>query len=338
MAEGKSARRRFERNAADKAITPNIALTEDDVAILRLIHQHRLIDSHAIYRLFPLRSQQTLSRRLHVLFRRHYIGRPPKQIELLQPGTGSNHIVYGLDREGARLLNERFGMNVKPYHWLQKNNSITRSNIAHTVSTTDFLVNLEVSARASKRARIIHLDELLSEYAPQSTRNATIPDRWSVDLNWLSHRGKEGTQPDRVFALEYFNLPVGKNRSFFYLEIDEGTETIEPGTEPRQLPGFFRKSSILRKFVVYSFSHLARSHEQHFGFPKPARILFLTTTSARVESMENTFRKHFSKQPLIVQPGLFLFADRNQVATAGLELLSMQWRNGAGKFTHIDDR
>lgn len=338
MADGRQARRRFQRSAVDKETTPNIALTGDDVSILRLIHQHRLIDSKAIYRLFPARSEQQLSRRLHILFRRHYIGRPPKQIELLQPGTGSNHIVYGLDREGARFLKERFGLSVKPYHWLQKNNEITRSNIAHTVSTTDFLVNLEVSVRTSKRARIIHLDELLAEYAPQATRNATIPDRWSADINWQGHRGREGTRPDRVFALEYFNLPVGRNRSFFYLENDEGTETIEPGIEPRQLTGFFRKSSILRKFVVYSFSHTARAHERHFGFPKPPRILILTNISTRVDSMQTTFKKHFSREPLVIQPGLFLFADKHQVAKAGAALLAMPWRNGDGKITHIDDR
>ena len=330
--------RRFERQLRDGEVTQNVVLTDDDIAVLWHVYRHRLIDSDALYRLFSTRSRQQMSRRLNLLFRNHYLGRPPKQIELFPQGSGSNHLVYGLDREGAKFLNERFGVNVRPYHWLQKNREISRSNIAHTVSTANFMADLEISIRAAGNARIVHFDELLADYAPTITLRRPIPERWQIDVNWKGHREKEGTRPDRIFAIEYANLPTGKNRSFFYFENDEGTESIEPTIDNRQVAAFFRKSSILRKFVVYSFSHLTRAHETHFGWPVAARILMLTTSSKRVEAMQASFRAHFSQRPLLLPSGLFLFADKETFAAHDAALVSAPWQDADGKVRHIDDR
>jgi hypothetical protein len=338
MKAGRKTTRRFERQSGDGKPPPSIILTPDDEAILWHVYRHRLLDSESICRLFPHRSPQHFSRRLNLLFRNHYLGRPPRQLELFPPGEGSNPLIYGLDREGARHLKDHSGIRISPYHWLQKNREISRTNIAHTVSTAKFMVALEVSIRESKRARLIHFDELLAEYAPSSTRQKPLPERWQVDINWKGHRGKEGTQPDYIFGIEYLNLPKGKNRSMFFLENDEGTETIEPTIDLRKLATFFRKSSILRKFVIYSFSHVNRAHEKHFGYPVAPRVLTLTTSPARVSAMQDTFRRHFRQQPLVVQPGLFLFTDRSKYEAVGNSLLSITWHDGENRPVHIDDR
>lgn len=330
--------RRFDRSTSNGEAPQNIILTEDDIGLLLHVYRHRLVDSEALYRLFPKRSRQQLSRRLNLLFRNHYLGRPPKQIELFPQGSGSNHLVYGLDREGAKFLHEKFEIRMQPYHWLQKNNEISRSNIAHTVSTADFMTSLEISVRETGKAKLIHFDELLAEYAPPATRKRPIPERWQTDVNWKGHHSKEGTQPDRIFAIEYTNLPTGKNRSFFYFENDTGTETIEPTIEPRQMGAFFRKSSILRKFVVYSFSHQNRAHEKHFGWPVAARVLLLTSSEKRVEAMQQAFKRHFSERPLLIPPGLFLFADKSKLPTTQNLLISAEWQDAEARVRYIDDR
>lgn len=331
------ATRRFERSSSSDHPTANIRLTEDDIQILLAVYRHRLLDSQSIYSLFSDRSEQQLSRRLNLLFRHHYLGRPPKQLELYPPGEGSHHIIYGIDREGAKLLRERFGVRVSPYHWLQKNREITRTNIAHTAATSRFVTKLEVAIARSGRARLLHLDEILRDYAPEATKRRPIPERWQVDLNWNGYRGREGTRPDRIIGIEYANLPTSNNRSFFYVELDEGNETIEPTIDPRQLGSFFRKSSILRKFLVYSFSHLTRAHEAHFGLPVSARVLIVTTSRKRIDAMRDTFMRHFRKQPLVVQPGLFLFAEKEKCEASG-DLFAMPWMDADGKTRHIDDR
>ena len=312
---------------------PSIRLTDDDTAILWHVFRNRLIDSDSIYRLFPNRSKQQLSRRLNALFRAHYIGRPRRQIELFPPGEGSNHLVYGLDREGARLLSEEHGAAINRYHWLQKNNELTRTNIAHTLATTHFMVDLEIAAREHGRIRVIPFDELLATFAPSRTRALPLPERIRVSVNWNGHEGDEGTIPDRIFGLEYLALPKGQNRSVFFLEIDEGNETVVPGEGQQKSASFFRRSSILRKFLIYALAYRARIHESHFGFAAAPRILTVTTSKVRVESMQRAYREHLAPQPLAIKPGLFLFLTRSNG-----EPLSMQtdWQNGAGHIARLD--
>lgn len=331
------ATRRFERSHAPDNTTANLRLTGDDVSILLHVYRHRLLDSKCIYELLPTRSAQQLSRRLNLLFRHHYLGRPPRQIELFPPGEGSHHLVYGLDREGVKILKERFGIRASPYHWLQKNRELSRTNIAHTAATSRFLTRLEVVVRRSGKARLVHLDEILSDYASEAAKSRPIPERWQVDINWNGYRGREGTRPDRIFGIEYLNLPKSNNRSFFYLELDEGNETIEPTIEERHMQSFFRKSSILRKFLVYAFSHLTRAHEAHFGLPVAARVLIVTTSKSRIEAMQETFLRHFRTRPLVVSPGLFLFAEQAACESAD-DLLAMPWHDAQGKHQFIDDR
>jgi hypothetical protein len=329
--------RRFQRSQTSDDSTANIRLTEDDINILLHVYRHRLLDSECIYSLLPGRSQQQISRRLNLLFRHHYLGRPPRQVELFPAGDGSHHLVYGIDREGARVLKERFGLKVSTYHWLQKNRELTRTNIAHTSATSRFLTRLEVAVQRSGKARILHLDEILRDYAPEATKRKPIPERWQVDIHWNGYRGREGTRPDRIIGIEYADLPKEKNRSFFYVELDEGNETIEPTIDQRRLASFFRKSSILRKFLVYSFSHLSRAHEAHFGLPIAARVLVVTTTRKRIDAMRQCFMRHFRKQPLVAPPGLFLFAERT-ACEASDDLFAMPWIDAEGKPRHIDDR
>lgn len=335
MTDRRSSPSRLRRNDDDPL--PPFRLTEDDITILWHVYRNRLIDSQSIYRLFAHRSEQQLSRRLNALFRHHYIGRPTRQIELVTPGSGSEHLVYGLDREGARLLAERFGVRINHYHWLQKNAELTRTNIGHTLSTTRFMINLEVSARKHGRVRVIPFDELLATYAPSHTKRLPRPGYVRAGVNWNGHSGEEGTIPDRIFGLEYLDRPVESRKVFFYLEIDEGFETVEPSGEQQKAPSFFRRSSILRKFIVYAFAYRARFHEKHFGFFAPPRMMVVTTSPDRIATMQAAYIRHIAPQPLGLQPGMALFAHGRGIEDAQ-SLLEMPWRSATGRETWIDGR
>jgi hypothetical protein len=317
---------------------PPIQLTDDDIAILWHVYRHRLIDSEAIYSLFPNRSRQQLSRRLGAMFHARYLGRPPQQIEHFAAGGGSKPFVYALEREGARVLRDRFGVPVKIERWLQKNKEVQQRNIKHTLATTRFMVALETACRARGNVRLIPFDELLATYAPAQTKKLPYPDVIRAPIAWNGHSGGEGTRPDRIFGLEYRDRPAGKNRTFFYLEIDEGHETVEPGERQRKAPSFFRRSSILRKLVVYAFAHRAHMHEKHFGFGAAARILTVTTTRARIESMRETYRRHLMPEPMRIQPGLFLFTHQRALYDHQADLLALSWSNGIGNPVSIDGR
>jgi hypothetical protein len=62
MTIGRKASRRFAREKDGSTPPPSIILTDDDLAILWHVYRHRLLDSESIYRLFPERSEQQLSR------------------------------------------------------------------------------------------------------------------------------------------------------------------------------------------------------------------------------------------------------------------------------------
>jgi hypothetical protein len=325
---------RFRRDGSP----PSFQLTEDDAAILWHVWRHRLIDSAIIFKLFPHRSEQVLRDRLKLLFRGRYLGRPGRQIARYEPGGGTKPMVYGLDREGARVLRDRFGAAVGVDHWGQKNREVKKTHIDHTLATTRFMVAHELACRRRGDVRLLPFDELLATLAPERTKRAAIPDRWRVPIAWNGHRGEEGTRPDRIFGLEYAHQPVGKNRSFFYVEIDEGTETIEPGERQQRSAAFFRQSSVLRKFIIYAFSRMHRLHERHFDFASTPRILTVTTTPARAAAMQETYERHLLPQPLAVPPGMFLFTDKDTLAAHDGDVLAMPWRNGVGKEVWIDGR
>ena len=72
---------------------PRIELTADDIEILRRVHRHRFIRADDIYRLFPERSRDHLSRRLAGLYRNQFLDRPIAQVDRFQEGGGSQPFV-----------------------------------------------------------------------------------------------------------------------------------------------------------------------------------------------------------------------------------------------------
>jgi hypothetical protein len=290
---------RFKRPADQ----PRLQLTEDDDQILFHVFRHRIINSALIYALFPARSKQKLSRRLQALWQAGYLDRPVQQMERVHVGDGSAPLIYTLDRFGAERLRDRYGVDTSPGRWRQKNREIRGRSIQHALSTTRFMVEVEVAARQHGEVSLLHTDEVFARFKTEQSfqPGARLTLRSKVD--WHGYRGEEGTAPDRLFALE---RPEGLQ--VFLLEIDQGTETIEPGEHRVRSRSFFRDTSLLRKFVVYANAFKARTHRQQYGVPS-FRVLTVTTNRGRVEQMQATYQKHLSREPHGVNPGLFLFTD-----------------------------
>src|SRR5215831_15202039 len=94
----KAARRpRFRR-----AEPPAFRLTDDDLAIVRLIEQHRFASSRQIAALIG-RSVDRTNDRLSRLYHAGFIDRPKAQLDYY-PSKGSSPIVYALSDLGAQLL------------------------------------------------------------------------------------------------------------------------------------------------------------------------------------------------------------------------------------------
>ncbi|MGR8949129.1 MAG: replication-relaxation family protein [Gammaproteobacteria bacterium] len=321
MATVRASAPRFRRYDLER----NTFLTDDDRKILEHVYRHRLIDAQSIYSLFPNRSQQQFSRRLHALFHEGYLSRPPQQLIRHERIKGSRPLVYALDRKGAREVSAQTGKRVSTFNWLQKNRNIKWWNIEHMLSTTQFMVQLEVAIKFRDDLSLIRLDEILAVYAPESTRRSAQPERFRTPVTFRTYSGEEGIAPDRIFGIR-----SGDQESFFFLEIDEGTETIEPSTRRQRPSLFFRQSSILKKFVTYANAHAERAHQKHFGIPS-FRILTVTTTPRRAGNMAEVCGRHIGSGALAVRPGFFLFSDRETLKGCASDALNAPYLNGFGK-------
>lgn len=306
---------------------PRIALTDDDVEILRRVFRYRFVRADDLYRLFDQRSPDKISRRLVRLYRNHYLDRPIAQVDRYREG-GSKAMVYGLDNAGARFIAETLGVSVPSGEWKSRNRSYTRENLDHTLSTTKFLIDLEIACRSRADVEFLPFEEIV-ETAPEATRRLPRPGRWSVQVRWGDASGDVLLIPDAIFGLRLTQPDGRKIRSFVFLEIDRGTMTIVPSKHVHESSAFLHRSSILRKLLTYATSHHLQLHKEHLGLPV-ARVLFLTPSAARADAMRQA-ASSFVIKPMRLAPGLLLFGTLADAATP----LNTRWFDADNQPTQL---
>lgn len=310
---------RFRRDAA----APRLELTEDDIAILRRVFRHRFVRAEDLYRLFPDRTPDRLSRRLVQLYRAQFLDRPLSQIDYFR-GNGSQSLVYGLDTAGARFLAEKDGLSVGSGDWKSRNRTYTRDNLDHTLAVTRFLINLELACALRADVSFVPFEEIVAA-APSSTRKGARPDRWAVSLRAATATAPVHIVPDAVFGLRAVNADGRAAKSYAFLEIDRGTMTILPALSVRESEAFLYRSTILRKLLAYAESYRRELHKEHLGIPS-ARVLTLTTSASRAAAMRET-ALNLVVRPLRLPPGLFLFG----VQDGPEDPLGPSWRDATGQ-------
>src|SRR6516162_1622432 len=88
-----------------RAEPPTFRVTDDDLAIVRLVGQHRFASSRQIATLLG-RSVDRTNDRLSRLYHAGFLDRPKGQLDYY-PTKGSSPIVYALADLGAQLLAQR---------------------------------------------------------------------------------------------------------------------------------------------------------------------------------------------------------------------------------------
>jgi hypothetical protein len=213
--------------------------------------------------------------------------------------------VYALGSAGARLLIERGHRALADVDWTWKNRSVGRLYIEHSLLTADLLVGVRAAVRHDPTLRLIDREDLLTR--------SKLPLRVQVE-------GEELTvTPDWMFGLA--QAPPRRDK-FFLLESDRATMPVFR-SDPRQ-------TSIVRKLRAYLAGGGPESvFGQQLGIDN-FRVLFLTTTAARVATMTAALRAltdgSGSRQ--------FLFARRQDLTVAG-NVLDTCWISGRGEPTRL---
>jgi DNA-binding Lrp family transcriptional regulator len=258
------------------------------------------------------RSRERTNNRLSRLFHAGYIDRPRAQLDYY-PTSGSAPMVYALADGGAKLLGERLGAEFAHIEWSRINQDAGRPFIEHQLEIVDFYVALELAVRGRSDVRLIHSDELIAAF-PEQTRAMRNPLALRVSVSHNETMHDIGLVPDFVFGLMY---PNGARRCIMD-EIDRGTMPISRSD--------LTQTSFERKMRAYLAAHVARQHEQQFGW-KTFRVLTVTTDKHRARSMTEALRQ--IDVPGSPGPGLFFFALRDELRTG--DPLVHAWQDGNGR-------
>lgn len=323
-------KRKSQKRFARPAERPGIRLSDDDYQILWYVYRHRLVESRVLYRLLSHRSEQVLSRRLKLLFRTGFLDRPLSQNAKSRLKPGTDPYVYALDREGARALNHKFGGSLAKQGWKYKNAKLSVTSIEHHLETSRFVGGLAVSAQSRPGVRLLYADELISPEA-MAKRPAGLSNTVRADVRWFQPGWNVGTAPDAIVGIE-----VDGTKQILFIEIDRGTETIEPTERQLKSERFWRDTSFLRKMLIYSAVFRTKAHQAQLGLPV-FRVLTITTQSGRVRVMQNSFGRYLENGQDRVTPGLFLFSDWMTLETAS-DWLEVPYENALGRPIRLLDR
>jgi len=233
-------------------------------------------------------------------------------------------MVYILGNKGIDLLAAKYGFRRSSADWTTKARTATRGTIDHALEVTDFMVTLALACHRRGRLAAMYFDEIIRELAPAETRQNPKPYHWPVSVRPIPGRWQgRGAKtyyaiPDRIFGIRNLDLPEGQNRKFFFLETDRGTMPVaRPDLD---------KSSLLRKLVLYGFTHADGLHRRYYGLPH-FRVLTVVPTRQRINTILAAHKQHTAK---LVPAGLCLLADRRGLLD-GEDFFAYQWLDAAGE-------
>lgn len=284
------------RSKFKRQSTGHIELTERDVTILQSLHKYRFLTSSHLMALTDTISQQGMNRRLRELFDAKYIDRPKAQMHSLAYAD-KRPMVYALGNEGADLLSNRFQLALPDIYWSEKNRRVKEKFIEHTLGIADFMVSMEVACKDAGNIRLITKEEILAA-SPDKTRRSKHPFRWQTRVSFDGERHEIAIVPDEVFGLHYLDKPEGKNKAYFFVEIDRGTMPITRRD--------IRQTSFARKLMSYADTHERKLHTERFGI-KNFRVLTITTSQERINTMQQAWESEVSHR---APAGMFLFGEK----------------------------
>ncbi len=310
--------------------TLKLAPTPDDEQILLEVYRHDIIDAKTIYSLLQPRSPDKISRRLNKLFKARYLHRFLQLEEIYVAGGGSRPIAYTLDDKGMALVTERFGFKPKRTRLRERAKGLSSSRILHDLELAQFIVSMRKSVDDRDDLHFLYPEDIYQHFAQQVLKRDRLPIGIRTRVRWFDYREEQGTNPDGFFMLYNPMAPEGKQRRSIFLEIDRGTETINPTDRTIKSLRFWQGTSILRKFVIYSYAFARNVHQTVFGIPT-FQVLTVTTNRERVAEMQKMFRSRLSIKPHEVDNNRFLFTDWNTIRKHGSDLVTLPVENGVGE-------
>lgn len=263
-------RPRFRRDPT----SPPLLLQERDLSLLSILQQLRVAQSHHLTQLIP-GSEQHLLRRLARLYHHGYLDRPTKPIYL---ADRSQTFIYSLTIKGLKALSQGSVRNPP-----KLSRSHAPYTLEHDLAVTDVLTHLISQCEDEKLTF-----GFASDFLGLNSR-----------LDW-SLRLPRNDFPQQVIPDASFFLTDGKNRRFYFLELDRGTMPIQ-----RRNP---HQSSFLKKVAAYRETRSSGLLWKRHQIPN-FQVLVVTTSSTRLQNLRLATLAQFQNQ----KTNLFQWATLDEV-------------------------
>ena len=243
-------------------------ITERDLAILRAIARYRFMSSEQVFQYLatfdPSTSHQGVLRRLQWLYYVSALDRPAHQALIC--GAFAS-LVYGLGREGARLLADA-GQPVDAHlHWTLKNERATAPFLLHTLETTSTMLLFERHCRAAQLRLLDHADQIL--LFPADTQKLDDPYRLRATIQHDNKSLALSVIPDRLISI----VRPDNHRYNLAVEVDRSTMSVSA----RRIT----KSSFARKIMAYHAAWKDGRHKAQWGM-QGFRVATIVPSEARI--------------------------------------------------------
>jgi hypothetical protein len=287
-------RPRFRRHRFGK---PAFVLQDRDREILRLVAESRLVTSQEIQALIT-GSDQSILRRLNLLFHHGYLDRPQTQKQ-----RGNAKFVYTLGRAGALEIGWT-ARQTDTRDWAERNRDLQLRYIEHGLMISRLHAALMLATRVEGRVMV-----------ERWAQGKSLRDE--VVIPHSDWKERIPVCPDAYFALRLLDQQEGFNRIHVFVEADRSTMTI---------PRFAVK--------MRGYWHYWRSgrQEKRFGF---RNFLVLTVTISMERATNLAKATHVIDAPRHRGLRMFLFGCESAYSVADPSpVLGAIWQSPADKNIH----
>jgi len=224
---------------------PRIILQERDREIILAVYGNRFLRRDQIERLF-FTTTSACNQRLIGLYQNHLLDRLYLPVDI-----GSSQAVYALDKLGAHVVAHHHRVPHTRINWKRRHNKVEYFFLEHTVMVSEVHVALELALREKSDA------ELLSWRREAFLAKERLVDPDDCDMKLI------------VASDAFFGLETKEGKSFFFVEVDMGTETLER----------FRQ-----KLVAYRHYWKSGAYQERYSH-KNFRVLTVATGSERTNNL-----------------------------------------------------
>ena len=262
------------------------------------------------------------------MFHDGLICRPRSQEELHRKTRGSRPLILSPELQGVELHHDYHSDPVKNPRWTQDDDHPSWNYIKERYTTTDTVLKYELAVSKSTYRDFSPSYEAIAQHAPKRTQKSGKPLKLTTTVDWYDYEDPVSIEPDDYFVIH------ASSDDYLFLESCEGTETIRPHKERLASPFFFNNTSHLQKYVVYANVFRNFVHQDQLGISS-FRVLTVTTTPKRVQQIIRRCYPFICEGAHAVNPGLFLFTDRETIAAYNNDPLEVPHLTMAGKEVYL---